>query len=229
MSDTRIDAERFIPLLREALDRVPQSYYRHELWRHPEWNDVLEVLGNQNEGKRLREYLDRYGERVFCYELYHQIKNLMREQYAEFEEQIGVEEAVIFQAEVKKNQINDIIEYFPEVREPLDKAYIPDFLLHSPGNYRHQEIIIEVKSNPRVSKVEIKEDLLKIHQFINKYGYRIGIFLTINLEPESILGWLRQEEVNHWLAQNLPSRERILFICKYSQGSGYHEWNLINF
>jgi hypothetical protein len=151
-------AEQFIPLLIEALYRVPQKFYRHELWRMPGWLEALEQIKDQNEQDRLRDFLDRYGERVFCYELYYQLRNLIGEQYPEYEEHIEDPEAVLFQAELKKNQIIDIMDYFPGAREPLDKAYIPDFLLHSPGNFRHQEVIIEVKSDPHVSETEIKDD-----------------------------------------------------------------------
>jgi hypothetical protein len=226
---TSMDAELFISILREALDRIDQKYYRHILWKHEQWFRTIDDIENQEEREELREYLDRYGERVFCYELYHQIRKLMDDGYVDCEVSNDNEDVVLFQAELKKDQIGNIIHHFPQAGTSLDKVYIPDFLLHSPGNFRHQELIIEVKSNPYISKTMIKADLLKIYQFIRNYKYRYGIFLTVNSDPSELFNWLVSDMTNSWLERCLPHRERIVIICKQCQGADHIEWHLDKF
>jgi hypothetical protein len=227
-----MDEEQFIPLLRQALDEVNQKYYRHHLWRNIEWVRVIEELEDTEEKRRLKDYLERYGERVFCYELYYKVRSLMEEHYPGYAARLGDEDAVLFQAELKKSQIGDIVQHFPEAIENLDKAYIPDFLLHTPGSFRHQELIIEVKSNPSIDISKIIKDLVKIDQFIERYRYRKGILLVINKDPE----WLFQQlisvggvETNNWYELNLPNRDKIMIMCKHNQEAEIIEWYLTEF
>jgi hypothetical protein len=135
---------------------------------------------------------------------------------AYFLENPPTEDNLILQSELKKEQIEDVLEFFPEVEEKLDKEYIPDFLLHSPepGNFQHQMVIIEVKSNPKLSFSGFKEDLLKIQEFITKYRYRQGIFLTVNTSSERARAYLSDSANITWVHENLPSKSNILFMCK---------------
>jgi hypothetical protein len=187
---------------------------------------MLDVLGVGLADRRaLQKYLSRYGERVFCYELYHQIRLLMDDHYAE-SPPAGGYPTIVLQAELKKDQIGDIIDYFPHINESLEREYIPDFLLHSPGNFRHQKLVIEVKSDPELSFSQIRNDLSKIQQFITRYLYRMGLFIAINVQFEKLLGMVTKAENRQWIEESLPNRRRILIMCKERRGSDLLEFAL---
>jgi len=199
----------FITILKEALDRVPGYYFGKEYWTD-QMLDTWGVRQETAEREALEKYLSRYGERVFCYELYHQIRILMEAYYAKNPPRSG-SSIICLQAELKKEQIGNVVEHFPEIQS-LEKEYIPDFLLHSPGNFDHQKLILEVKSDPRVSFSDIKDDLSKIQEFITRYRYRRGILLIINSPSERIKLIIAKRENQQWIQENLPDRRRILFM-----------------
>jgi len=221
-----MDVENFLPLLKAALDNVPQNYYRHELWRNRYWHQIFEANSDQANLRELRDYLDRYGERVFCYELYHQVRVLMEQHYRK--NSISEDDDVLFQAELKKDQLQDVSQCFSDQVNPLKKAYIPDFLLHAPGSFQHQELIIEVKSNPVISSSDIKDDLLKLHEFIVSYQHRMGLFLTVNTHPRRIIHLIKELIESNPIEEILPYREKILILCKPGQNEPLQEWCLVD-
>ncbi len=207
-----MNAELVIDFLLTALDHIDQRYYGNRI--SPDNYGV--PLGDPRRPE-LEEFLSRFGERYFCYELYHRI----RSQIEKFLESIPEDErnkTIVFQGELKKENIRNMLDLFPDI-VALQKEYIPDFLLHSPGNFDHQELVIEVKSNPSISTGEVKNDLLKIQEFITRYRYRLGVFLTVNSDSNRVINMLRDFENTNWLRQNLTDRNRIFVIQKESQDS----------
>lgn len=101
-----------------------------------------------------RELIQR--ERVYCYELYHQLKNKI------------VDFPYDLDGELDKNG-HSIIE------ESLGKVK-PDFVIHKRGNMGNNLAVIEVKPiDVRASNLE--SDLEKIKKFINRCQYYKGIML----------------------------------------------------
>ena len=126
--EPRMNADLLIDFLRIALNNVNPIYYgqRIEEWMFENYG----IHEKHTKRKQLEKYLSRYGERVFCYELYHQIRTLMDN----YERDHPAQEDgphVYFQGELRKEQIEGVIEYFDGVNGALQKEYIPDFLLHS--------------------------------------------------------------------------------------------------
>jgi hypothetical protein len=169
--------DEFLCVFRVALNRVPDYYYGRDC---PDKSLNTWVPQDHSEREALRKYLSRYGERVFCYELYHQIRSLIDS--CVNQNNADVSSRICLQAELKKDCVRHIIKYFPKIRKALAREYIPDFLLHSPeaGNVDFQGLIIEVKSDPGLSFSDIKKDLIKLQEFLAKYGYQQGVFLTVN-------------------------------------------------
>jgi len=201
--------EVFIEFLRQALIKVDNDYYGLHWWNDSMLNATMgEVETKQR--KAVKELLDRYGERVFCYELYHQIRVLMDNHHLHNPRTF---ENVKLQSELKKDYIGQIVQEYFNV-EALDSEYIPDFLLHTLGNFDNQFLIIEVKSNPQLSFSGMKDDLLKIQQFITRYHYKKGVFLTINTNPDRIKNALEVEANKDWLRMNIANPERITVMCK---------------
>ena len=215
----------FINLFKEALKRVPADYYGNQNWVEA-LLDTWGVLRSDPQRDPLKKYLSRYGEKVFCYELYHQTRMLM-DAYLKQKPPSNNSTIIRLQAELQKKQVKDIIDHFPNI-QPLNKEYIPDFLLHSgiAGDFQHQKLIIEVKSDPQITFSEIEYDLSKIQEFITKYHYRRGIFLTVNTTYDRIINILRTPANELWIQERLPNRRRILFMSKERQESPLYAFNL---
>jgi hypothetical protein len=199
----------FLDFFRHALTRVNNDYYGLNWWNESMLNAVIGP--EQNEQRTiLQEYLERYGERVFCYELYHQVRTLMDEHAQNHPHTFR---NIKLQSELKKDYIGQIVaDYFGV--QALDSEYIPDFLLHSPGNFDNQHLIIEVKSNPKLAFSGMTDDLLKIQQFINRYQYEKGVFLTINTNPKRISSTLVLDTTKDWFRHNINTPDKIHIMCK---------------
>ena len=210
-----MNAEIFLNCFENALPLVDRHYYGIELGS----DQILEMMGIEGghpEIDKIKRYLSRYGERSFCYELYHQTRKLMEDYCVENPPPQDLP-PVFLQAELKKRQINDIVNFLPGLDNPLSKEFIPDFILHAPGPYELQEVVIEVKSKPDLTFEEIKLDLAKLQEFIKNYNYKLGIFLSINVSPNRIIDVLKKENNQTWLNENIQNKEAIIFIIKESQ------------
>jgi hypothetical protein len=100
-----------------------------------------------------------YRERVYCYELYHQMRSLWPDDCP-----------YCVNGEVDKagHQI---------LREKGVGRAIADLLVHQPGSMRGNHAIIEVK-NPLANSAGIKKDLEKLDLFVRRAGYQRAIYLA---------------------------------------------------
>jgi hypothetical protein len=211
--------ERFLSLVRRALERVGKDYYRASA-ALPSLVDSYPLL-REAEGVALLKYLRRHHERVFCYELYHQVRALMDDHPELFA-------GVCFQGELKKYHLDPtLLERFNFTA--LDREFVPDFLLHGPGHAGDEEVIVEVKCDPLLPFVDARDDLEKIQQFISRYGYKVGIFLTVNAKKEGIEGMLDAEERRAWVREHLPDAEKIIWVWKETPDAPIYERKLNEF
>lgn len=113
--------------------------------------------------------------------------------------------------------------------ENLDKDYMPDFILHSPGNFSNQLVVMEVKSNPRIRHDAIFYDVMKIAEFIQRFRYEQGVFVSVNSNPDQIFQQIYDERSKYdaipegvksqiiLMVQEMPSRNyaelRLVDIC----------------
>jgi hypothetical protein len=95
-------------------------------------------------------------------------------------------------------------------------VYYPDFLIHEPHTYDNQDLIIEVKANPRLTVEDMKKDILKIDQFINRYEYKKGIFLAINFNEDKLNQLLTSGELLKCLREQTTCKNEILLMFKES-------------
>ncbi len=99
-------------------------------------------------------------ERVFCYELYHQIRLLMTDDIPiSLNGEIDKRGHVDFKKEHRKN---------------------PDFVFHIPGTHLGNTIVVEVKGRLDYAKEKILGDFETLFTFVNNYGYQAGIFILYN-------------------------------------------------
>ncbi|MEK4153660.1 hypothetical protein NYE27_01085 [Paenibacillus sp. FSL R10-2779] len=196
----------YIEFLRKAINNVNEVYYGSQDW-------IKSMLNAHNIGdedprrEQLIPYLTRHHERVFCYELYHQFRKIM--------EQNNLTEKVILQSELRKSQVGKEIEQLFGIQS-TDAIYYPDFLIHEPGTFDHQDLIIEVKANPKVSREEMQKDLLKLDQFISRYQYQKGIFLSINVNDDKQNQLTTNPEFLHFLENQIVNKTKILLMFRES-------------
>lgn len=137
-----------------------------------------------------------YRERVYCYELYHQ----MRKRWPP-------KAAFTLNGEVDKRA-------HPILEELAAAGKIPDLLVHTPGNMKGNHAIIEVKAGPKPSRSGIRKDLETLTKFQSDVGYKRSIYLFYNGYPAEVLRdeadfvrtWLgKSAQIEIWVHQTAGS------------------------
>ena len=116
-------------------------------------------------------------ERVFCYELYHQIRLIL-----------GKNHKLTLNGEIDKRGHQDF---------KVEDRKNPDFVFHIPGQHEGHTIILEVQGN--IDTEGITKDFRTIRTFISSYQYQAGIFLLYNhklTELLEVLGDKLEEFIN---------------------------------
>jgi hypothetical protein len=110
-----------------------------------------------------------YRERVYCYELYHQMRcRWPAKEKCPFH----------LNGEVDKRA--------HPILSKLGLGGIPDFLVHGPGDMNKNHAIIEVK-NQSARDDQIETDLIKLSRFANEAGYRRSIYLIYGTEADQLI------------------------------------------
>ena len=97
-------------------------------------------------------------ERVFCYELYHQLRLVL-----------GNNHKLTLNGEIDKRGHRDFKE---------EDRKNPDFVFHIPGQHKGNTIIIEVKG--KLDFDGIIKDFETMTTFVSSYQYQAGVFLLYN-------------------------------------------------
>jgi len=142
------DFQHFINYLKKAIKKIDAHYFQ------------LPIAENDE---------PIYRERVYCYELYHQLRCMLGDGFP-----------YKLNGEVDKSG-------HPIIRN----AKKPDFVVHKPGDMKHNLVVIEVKPitvKDRLNK--LKEDLETLKWFLNEANYCRAVMLIYgNIKgvlPESI-------------------------------------------
>jgi hypothetical protein len=104
-----------------------------------------------------------YRERVYCYELYHQMRCLWPQNTP-----------FILNGEVDKRG-------HPLLADRLNRLSQPDLLVHGPGDMNRNHAIIEVKS-ATVRRRGILKDLLTLTDFVMRAEYQRAIYVIYGTE-----------------------------------------------
>lgn len=99
-----------------------------------------------------------FRERVYCYELYHQIRKIWPK-----------DSPLSLSGEVDKRT-------HPILKELERFSRIPDFLVHNPGTMDENYAIVEVKNSIKNKEAVIK-DLETLNLFLQKANYKRAIYL----------------------------------------------------
>lgn len=141
--------DRFKSLIKEALTKISIKYFQQPTIEKDRF---------------------KYGERVFCYELYHQLRCLQEKFY-------GLE--ISGEAVKSKFQSTD-----------LTNNKIPDILIHNFGHHDNNEVIIEVKTDIDSFTNGIDKDFEILNTFTHEqsvFKYKLGISLVVNYDFEKFI------------------------------------------
>lgn len=108
-------------------------------------------------------------ERVFCYELYHQMRS---------DKESKITSTLNGEVDKKGHRL---------FRKKHWK--IPDFLFHTPGNMDENILIMEVKGELSDG---ISKDFKTLFRFTHSYGYEAGIFYIFNHNMDELKGKLKK-------------------------------------
>jgi len=145
-------------------------------------NEYFEIKQTETKSTKKRE-------RVFCYELYHQMRAIQ-----------ALKNHLDLTINGEINKAGHLV-----IRENFD----PDFVIHRQGRMGDNHAVIEVKTSK--SKRGILKDFETIKCMVHCYDYKIGIFLIIGAD----LNWFDQEIKPELKDPDLIfHEEHIYVICK---------------
>lgn len=128
--------------------------------------------------------IPQFRERVYCYELYHQVRCILDDSFP-----------YILHGELDKSG-----------NPMFDRNYIPDFLVHNPGNNSYNLAVMEVKTAAVFSKFSrFRKDVEKILKFLQN-SYFAGIILIYG---DGDYGW---SEKFHIRARTLIPDNQNIFV-----------------
>lgn len=157
--------------------------------------DILNTvkLGLNNVKKEYYRIITTYNpeginrERVFAYELYHQIR------------MIENDSELILHGEIDKRGHVD----FPAVEQRN-----PDFIFHVPGEYNCKSVVVELKVDLNGG---IEKDFETLDMFIKNYSYSYGIFIICNHSEEKVKKFIERIDV-----EKIENKDKIHILIKES-------------
>ena len=173
--------ESFIQLIRGSHDNVGDEYYRLTTTYKP---------------------LGIVRERVFCYELYHQMRLI--------QSQRGLTDI----------QIHGEIDKSGHFEFDKDAQKNPDFVFHIPGMMQGNAIVVEVKGKIEGNYQEgVYKDIVTLSKFTdNKHYYHSGVLIIYNYTYDEFLRKIG-EFLKNRLQEKKFSTDKIMILCKKSKNS----------
>lgn len=151
----------YFKLIRDAMKQVASKYI------------VLDVAGGS----------PKHRERVYCYELYHQMRCLQKQgtEYINF----------TINGEIDKSGSQEVVQNFN-----------PDFVMHTPGNMENNGCVIEVKAKSNsnryvLDKEGVNKDLKTITCMLHCYKYQYGALIFVDVTEGEIAPILQEAEISH--------------------------------
>ena len=173
--------ESFVEMIKGSLDNVGDEYYK--------------ITTTYESSGIVRE-------RVFCYELYHQMRSVQSAR--------GLTDV----------QIHGEIDKSGHIAFDRNSRKNPDFVFHVPGMMKGNAIVVEVKGKIEGNYQEgVYKDIVTLSKFTNnKHYYHSGILIIYNYTYDEFLRKIG-EFLKNRLQENKVSTDKIIIICKKSKSS----------
>ncbi|MFE9958145.1 hypothetical protein [Micromonospora sp. NPDC005299] len=148
----------------------------------------------------ISEAVTTYRERVYCYELYHQIRSL--NEATTGPAAAGAPDYVL-SGEIDKAGLNTVID---------GGRHKPDMVWHIPGRWTHNAVVLEVKAADHLGSEPLRKDLKTLGAFLEaRRGYKRGALLVFGDTDSSVLRRRALEAAND-VALPERTRQRILLL-----------------
>ena len=171
--------ESFVEMIKGSLDNVGDEYYK--------------ITTTYESSGIVRE-------RVFCYELYHQMRSVQSAR--------GLTDV----------QIHGEIDKSGHIAFDRNSRKNPDFVFHVPGMMKGKAIVVEVKGKIEGNYQEgVYKDIVTLSKFTNnKHYYHSGILIIYNYIYDEFLHNMG-EFLKNRLQENKVSTDKIIIMCKKSK------------
>ncbi len=176
----------FLRLLDEAARRVPERWF------------LLPVAVHNTTGP-----VTRYRERVYCYELYHQIRVLSEGPWGA----AAGAPAYVLSGEIDKAGLNAVID---------GGQHKPDLVWHKPGDWRHNAVVVEVKAAAPLRPAPLRKDIDTLSVFLQaERGYECGALLIYGeTERDALRGRVLRAADRVGLSDAVRRRTQLLWHSK---------------
>ena len=155
---------------------------------HPEYVEHPYVARGLRADRRARE-------RIYCYELYHQVRLLM-EKSNDPATKAALAHGYVLNAEVDKR-----LSYLPT-------RTIPDLLWHVPGA-KDNAVVVEVK-RAGVTLKTLQKDIAKLEEFVAATGYSASLLVVFGRELS---------DVTRWMLERTAARKGVALLLHPAQGA----------
>ena len=171
--------ESFVEMIKDSLENVGDEYYK--------------ITTTYESSGIVRE-------RVFCYELYHQMRLVQSER--------GLNDV----------QIHGEIDKSGHIAFDRNAWKNPDFVFHIPGMMQGNAIVVEVKGKLEGTYQEgVYKDIVTLSKFTdNKHYYHSGVLIIYNYTYDEFLRKIG-EFLKNRLQENKVPTDKIIIICKKSK------------
>ena len=172
--------ESFVEMIKDSLENVGDEYYK--------------ITTTYESSGIVRE-------RVFCYELYHQMRLVQSAR--------GLTDV----------QIHGEIDKSGHIAFDRNARKNPDFVFHIPSMMQGNAIVVEVKGKIEGNYQEgVYKDIVTLSKFTNnKHYYHSGVLIIYNYNYDEFLRKIGEFLMNR-LQENKVLTDKIIIICKQSKG-----------
>lgn len=171
------EIEKYLNIITEALNHVEDQYYNLETTYEP--TGIVR-------------------ERVFCYELYHQIRCIQTKQNE------------------TRLSLNGEIDKRGHLEFDKDDQKNPDFVFHIPGKMLDNTFVIEIKGSIKTSSYvdACVKDFQTLELFVHKYKYKMGIFILYNHTLAEFITVINKKLYKKFFSLSPNISEKIMILCK---------------
>lgn len=209
----------FLNDLKAAIDKVKMGSYSQFALRYVSDEDEIGSLKRQEI------------ERVFSYELYFEWRVIIEQKKSYYKElqlngEVSKPHLLYLQEKIDFDDFG-LVNYYPN-----KFSFVPDLTLHKGQEsieYKDQEMVIEIKTD----KTPSINDIGKLLNLVDKYNFKMGVFLTVNNSIEDLKESIKTAFNLDTLKTKLVTHEkvfqRIIILNKQSPSSELFEIKLLNF
>ncbi len=151
----------------------------------------------------------KYRERVYCYELYHQIRK-----------SLGADYPYVISGEVDKRD-------HPIITSNKN----PDFVIHNPGNMKENFVIMEVKNLTNFNNTKGKKDIKTFMTFFEECNYQYAIYLIYGEKENKNKFQENRKKLKRKIKEELSKNEiknKIVFVLWHNKVKNRPENDIIS-